>query len=310
MNRIIGAGVLLAVVPSWLGLLGDWHWVLDLFAHFRWQYLLICGIAFALAAWRRRRFIAVLAALTLLLNILLIGQLARHPQVSGARDGNFTRQVLSINVLRSNPQVQQVIDHVLGSDADVVFLMEIDQQWLLALEALRAKYPHLIAQPRPDNFGVALFSRIPWERAGLLALGGANVPSIEVSMTHQGHGFLLIGTHPPPPVGKGNAAMRDEQLGLLADHVSRLNAPVLVVGDLNATPWSAGMRRATTGRLGLRSLDPPWTPTWRVSSIFAIPIDHALATAPFIITRRSVGPDVGSDHRPLAITVGWAGREL
>ena len=58
--------------------------------------------------------------------------------------------------------------------------------------------------------------------------------------------------------------------------------------------------------LGFRSLSPPWTPTWRAASIFAIPIDQALGTAPLVITRRSVGPDLGSDHRPLNISVGWA----
>ena len=36
---------LLALIPSWLGLLGQWHWGLDLLSHFRWQYLVVgwCG---------------------------------------------------------------------------------------------------------------------------------------------------------------------------------------------------------------------------------------------------------------------------
>jgi endonuclease/exonuclease/phosphatase (EEP) superfamily protein YafD len=125
-------------------------------------------------------------------------------------------------------------------------------------------------------------------------------------MTHQGRDFVLIGTHPPPPGGREFAAERDRQLGQLAEHVALTQMPVLVVGDLNATPWSAGMRIATGRNLGFRSLRPPWTPTWRAASIFAIPIDHALCTAPLVIVGRSVGPDVGSDHRSLNIAVGWA----
>jgi endonuclease/exonuclease/phosphatase (EEP) superfamily protein YafD len=47
-------------------------------------------------------------------------------------------------------------------------------------------------------------------------------------------------------------------------------------------------------------------PTWSANTPFAIPIDHVLATSPLVITSRSVGPDVGSDHRPLDFVVGWA----
>jgi endonuclease/exonuclease/phosphatase (EEP) superfamily protein YafD len=98
--------------------------------------------------------------------------------------------------------------------------------------------------------------------------------------------------------------MRDSQLAALAQHVQQISEPVLVVGDFNATPWSVGMRHAMRGNLGFRSLDAPWQPTWQSHSILAIPIDHALCTSPLVITHRSLGRDVGSDHRPLEIVVG------
>jgi endonuclease/exonuclease/phosphatase (EEP) superfamily protein YafD len=126
-------------------------------------------------------------------------------------------------------------------------------------------------------------------------------------MTHQGRSLFIIGTHPVSPGGRARAIARDVQLQRLAEHVKQLQDPVLLVGDLNATPWSAGMRIITSGKLGFRSLDPPWTPTWHKLSVVGVPIDHALASAPLVITRRSVGPDVGSDHRPIDVTVGWAG---
>jgi endonuclease/exonuclease/phosphatase (EEP) superfamily protein YafD len=193
----------------------------------------------------------------------------------------------------------------MDSGADVIFLMEVDARWLAALEPLKAKYPHHFAEPRTDNFGIALFSRIPWEYAAPLYFGKADLPSIEVSMQQEGRRFVLIGTHPIPPVGSGAAALRDAQLGELADYVAQLRDPAIVVGDLNATPWSTGMRRLAGRNLGFRSRVAPWAPTWRAGSLFAIPIDHALVTAPLAVTRRAVGPDVGSDHRPLEVTVGW-----
>jgi endonuclease/exonuclease/phosphatase (EEP) superfamily protein YafD len=307
LTRMIGVAALLALLPSWLGLLGDWHWFLDLFSHFRWQYLIISASVIAWATWRRQPGMITLAALTFLLNALLIGQLAWHAESSPAAvTDDFTLRVLSLNVLTSNQDKMAVLEHVNATDADVVFLMEVDQQWLSALASLHAKYAHRILHPRTDNFGVALYSRIPFARGDLLWLGDAGLPSIEVRMKHQGRDFVLIGTHPLPPAGRHNAAARDSQLGLLAEHVSLINDPVLVVGDLNATPWSAGMRLVTAKGLGFRAFAAPWRPTWRAGSIFAIPIDHALATAPLVVSRRSVGPDVGSDHRPLDISLSWA----
>jgi endonuclease/exonuclease/phosphatase (EEP) superfamily protein YafD len=140
----------------------------------------------------------------------------------------------------------------------------------------------------------------------VLNLGKSGLPSIEARLDFHGREVVIIATHPVPPYGRAYADFRDTQLAALADHVQQTGDAVLLVGDLNATPWSAAMRIATRGNLGFRSLAAPWTPTWRARSLFAIPIDHALCTAPLVITRREVGPDVGSDHRPIVLDVGWA----
>jgi endonuclease/exonuclease/phosphatase (EEP) superfamily protein YafD len=304
-KKSIGILVALAMAPSWVGLAGGWYWFFDLFANFRWQYLMVSVVAVAWAAWARQRRVLVLAALTLLLNALLIGRLAWQPAVSAsALAEDFALHVVSLNVHTSNPDKQAVLDYLLASDADVVFLMEVDQSWITALAPLQASYPHQLHQPRDDNFGVALLSRKPWEHAEVIDLGDSGRPSVEMHFTHRGRELVLFGTHPVPPMGREWARLRDGQLTALAARVAQTAAPVLVVGDFNATPWSVGWRRATSGNLDSRSLAAPWRPTWEADSIFAVPIDHALCTAPLVITRRSVGPDVGSDHRPLEISVG------
>lgn len=306
---IVGAITIIGLLPSWIGLAGGLHWVFDLCSHFRWQYLAVCVVAVIWAAWKRHRLVLLVSVATLLLNGWMIGHLAWHPEIS--RDGiagDFKLRVLSMNVLTSNRDAPAVLREIEVSHVDVVFLMEVNQRWMSELRVLRESYPHSIAMPREDNFGVALFSRIPLERQEILWLGQADVPSVQIELKHQGRGLVLIGTHPLPPVGGNYSSMRNEQLRELAGHVTAVKKPVLVVGDLNATPWSAGMRLLTAdGRLGFRSQSPPWTATWRAGSLFAIPIDHALCTAPMVITDRSVGPDVGSDHRPLLLTVGWEG---
>jgi endonuclease/exonuclease/phosphatase (EEP) superfamily protein YafD len=64
----------------------------------------------------------------------------------------------------------------------------------------------------------------------------------------------------------------------------------IVLGDLNATPWSAWFPPAEVrGSL-------PWAtfPSW-----YGIPIDHVLAGPDIGYDERRVGPSIGSDHRPV-----------
>jgi endonuclease/exonuclease/phosphatase (EEP) superfamily protein YafD len=288
-----------------VGLAGGWHWFLDLFANFRWQYLLASALVICWSAWRRAHLTLALAAITFALNAFLIGRLAWHPELDGLQvRQDFSLRVLSQNVLMTNGDMQAVVEHVAASDADVVVFVETDQKWIDGLAPLATRYPYRIEVPRPDCFGVALCSRIPWTAQQILMLEG--LPAIQVSIHHQGRDVVVIGAHPMSPVGTGRAAMRDAQLQQLAQHVATLRVPVLVVGDLNATPWSAGMRIAQSTGLGYRSLEPPWVPTWNVMTPLAIPIDHALATAPLLVTQRAIGPAVGSDHRSLEVLARWA----
>ncbi len=301
-----GTLALLALLPSWLGLLGGWYWMLDLLANFRWQYLLASALVLVWAAWRRQRRILVLAALTFTLNAVLIGRLAVHSGVDRAGlAGDFSLRVVSLNVLLSNRHQQRVQEYLLASHADVILLMEVNDRWMEALPALRAKYPYRIAETRAGFSGIALFSRVPWQEARIWKPDADSAPTIEVRMNYQGRDFVLIGTHPKSPSSPRRAHARDRQMRWLAEHVAREKEPVLLMGDLNSTPWSVGMRLITAGNLDYRSLDAPLVPTWLARSIFAIPIDQVLCTAPLAIARRSIGADVGSDHRPQEISVGW-----
>ncbi|MDZ4288299.1 MAG: endonuclease/exonuclease/phosphatase family protein [Prosthecobacter sp.] len=298
--------ILLALAGSWLGLLGSWHWALDLFSHFRWQYLAACVAAVIWTVLRKRRWVTLISVVTLLLNGWLVGHL-----MIGTGEGRVPRdqclRVVSLNVLTSNLNKERVLAYLRGVDADVIFLMEVNAEWMRALELLKESHPQCLVEPREDNFGVAMFSRLPLETVKLVDLGEAGVPSIEARLKYRERDMVILGTHPLPPTGAVYAAERDSQLRSVAAHVAGLSMPALVIGDLNSTPWSHGMRLIKAdGKLDLGSASNVAMPTWKVGTVLAIPIDHALCSAPLRITRKTVAPDVGSDHRPLEVEVRWA----
>ncbi len=313
-ERILSLGVsILSVIElflfvslagAWLGLLGSWSWWLDLFSHFRLQHLAVSVVALVWFAWRRHRMGSGFALATLLLNAALLiftgWPLSNDRIMPGAR-----LRVVSLNVLTSNHRKNDALAFLRSSNADVIFAMEVDAAWVAALQPLTKSHPHHLIEPREDNFGVALYSKLPPHELRLLDVGSIGLPSVMAKMTHEGESFTLIATHPLPPTSAENSALRDEQLRDIAKVASSLSGPVLLIGDLNVTPSSHGMNiLRNNSALDFHSTQHPWSPTWQTGTPFAISIDHALTTLPLVITARTVGPDVGSDHLPLLVEVG------
>lgn len=76
----------------------------------------------------------------------------------------------------------------------------------------------------------------------------------------------------------------------------------MVIGDFNATPWSASMKAFTRDtRLQNTSQGTIFGATWNVWQPHRLLIDHALLSSQWTLLAREVGPDIGSDHRPLLI---------
>lgn len=288
------------LAAPWLGLAGRWHWTLDLFCHFQGQYLLASLTVLAWALWRRRRGLQACALLTLLLVGSLLGR-AFLP-VNPARPATPSLRVISLNVLTANPDKARVLAYLTAAKADLLFLMEVDAEWAAALEPLKRSHAHHHLEPRQDNFGLALFSRLPLQSVRTLHPADGP-PVIRAELVHEGRSFVFLGAHPPPPLGGRLADLRDAQLTALARQVAELDRSVLLAGDLNATPWSQALR--PLAEAGLTSLHPVWPPTWRAGSIFALPIDHAFVTPPLVLLSRRTGPNLASDHRPLEIGLGW-----
>jgi endonuclease/exonuclease/phosphatase (EEP) superfamily protein YafD len=99
---------------------------------------------------------------------------------------------------------------------------------------------------------------------------------------------------------------RDTFLKELADVVAALEGPKILLGDLNATLWSPTfVDLLSAGELVDSQPGQGYQPTWPdVLGISLIPIDHVLVSPDVAVLRRSVGPSIDSDHRPVIVEVG------
>lgn len=289
----------------WLGALASlferagWPW--ELSAHFRPQLALALAFFAGLALWQRRWIGALLQGV--MLGAQIVSLVLARAEVSAPRGtaaAGPATTVCSFNVHTRNERFETVRDWLRTGHFDAVVLLEIDQAWLDALQPLRDLYPYQLAEPRPDNFGVAFLARTEPASGRIVHPGEAGLPSVDVRMTNS---LRIIGTHPLPP-GRGDMVdYRDEQLRQLAAMV-RGSPRTLVVGDLNCAPWTSSFAKFARAS-GLGDTSRGWEPTWPAFWPLPLrtPIDHALLSTDLVCTARATGPDLGSDHLPLVVSV-------
>ena len=169
-----------------------------------------------------------------------------------------------------------------------------------------ADHPFQMLEPREHPFGMVVYSRYPISGETVTELTGDTLPAsgpIMVTMDVKTPlGMLHVaGLHLFPPITPQRLAWRNEQLAIAGDVLAEDNAPKLVVGDFNATPWSAGLRafQLENDLFGF-NIQATW-PVWL--GLAGIPIDHAFVSPDLRILEIKTGPDIGSDHRPVLVDV-------
>ncbi|HTL35376.1 MAG TPA: endonuclease/exonuclease/phosphatase family protein, partial [Kofleriaceae bacterium] len=186
---------------------------------------------------------------------------------------------------------------IADENPDLIGLVEVSDRWLTEIAPAVSGYPWRIEEPRSDNFGVAMYARGPIQGEALEL--GASLPSIVATRGE----LTVIVTHPLPPMNGAALAQQREQFAAVAQRARSASGPVIVMGDMNATPWSrpfTGLVREsglcdTRAGFGLQASFPA------ASWVLRIPIDHVLVSCSVGVLDRRIGRDVGSDHLPAIV---------
>lgn len=301
LTGLLQAAAAVAVAVSVGTLLPIDHYAIQLFTHFRLQYLVASLGLLLLFRYLRSPWLTAAIAASVVLNAIVV-----LPWYVGEAEtsGGIELKLLHANVLSSNTEYDRLI-RLLDTEApDLVMLQEVSPEWLVALDELRADYPYSYAEAREGNFGMALFSRVPFRSVSHVDSPPFGYPTIVASLEIDGQVLHFIGTHPMIPVTGDLYAARNEQLAAVAELLGKQAEPKMLVGDLNVTQWDVtyklleqqgGVRNARKG-FGI-------VPTWPVFMPFAmIPIDHVLVSRSVSVTGFHSGPRIGSDHLPLIVT--------
>lgn len=301
--------VALAIV-SLAAFLGRWVWWLDVLANFRAQYVVVLaflGLAIMLSKWRKTGY-AVLAAATMNLVVVLplyIGSPAEaSPDLPSVR-------VMSFNLLSTNESYADVIDYIDTVDPDIVLLHEASRPWEVAMESAELGYE--IIRPRSDDLIFGTLVLVKGEEVEAVSYGFSSSSPRAVELTFIPAGWptelSVLGTHPLAPTDQERAELRDAQLAFAGQWAAGQTGAVIVVGDLNSTPWSWPFRRLVSSADLVNSqrgfgLQPSFSS--EANLLLRVPIDHLIHSRALEVTDRQLGPYLGSDHFPLLVDLQLA----
>jgi endonuclease/exonuclease/phosphatase (EEP) superfamily protein YafD len=316
-RRILSVGALLTLSllgASLLATTAGSFWLGDLAVHFPVQYAALALLLFVVFLVIRRPAWAALALAIAAFNAMSAAPAlaARPPPVPAAAargvGGDPVRvRIASINVLYTSSQFQRVADFIHHERPDAVVLVEMTPEWRQGLARVEREFPYRFETHGVGGRGVHMWSHLPMKDVGELPIGARQEPAIQATLTTPGGRSLrLFGVHTNWPMAPGSAGRRNEQLEQLARHARSVTSlPLVIVGDLNVSPFSPHFHRLLEeGRLRSAADGFGWQPTWPSFLLPAgIQIDHALVSSAVTVKSFGRGPFDGSDHRPIVVDV-------
>ncbi len=228
-------------------------------------------------------------------------------------------RIAVFNVWGVNPTPRRIAPYLEGCGADIAVIVELRPRLAerFADAAVWAFEPVVTAH-RDDFHGIGIYVRRDAAARGIAVTDGRvddmladdplQRPAVTAKVEWAGRAATLIGIHPPPPFNARMTIERDRMLHTAGTLLAESGRPGILCGDINAGPWSSARRAASrtvpmhdaVRGHGYAGTWPAFVPKW-----LGIPIDVCLIDPRLRSVEYTVGPMLGSDHRPVVATLVW-----
>lgn len=292
----------IALLTSYLGAL---NWTFDLFSHFIFQYLILTIITLVVCAFIKKYktilyFSPILALLTFSVFSIYFGG-NKNIELQN------TVKISCINILSSNKNYKDVGAYIENESPDILILLEMNRLWETNLESSLLSFPNKLVINRTDNFGIAMYSKLPLSNIRKELIGTNDTPSITADFLIDNKKTTLLATHTLPPMGPEQFFKRNNQLEAITEFRKKIKNGFILVGDLNTSSYSYHFNKLlkesnlvdSRKGFGILSTWPTWMPLAYTT------LDHCLISKGIMVKSRDVGNQVGSDHFPINIELGY-----
>jgi endonuclease/exonuclease/phosphatase (EEP) superfamily protein YafD len=222
-------------------------------------------------------------------------------------DAGQTTKLLVFNMWWNNKQLAAVKALIARTDPDIIVLLEVSQRSRPDLRTLDAAYPYRVECWTSLPCDALVLSRKSLtEQTTATELDGVRLGVARAGFDLNGCPVTLFAAHlnrPWPYHSHALNTSQGSQFAALATAVRQWPGLKIVVGDLNAAPWTHGIRQLADAVNGkpLGGLSGTWP--WFLPAILKLPIDHVIVSRPSIMASRTVLASTGSDHSPVLATL-------
>jgi len=299
IGRLMIAG---AAIAAWLAILGAWLPSLDVLASFLPFFAVALAIGLLIAR-RRVRWTLPLAAIGIVpMAMAATPEIVRT--IPAAPAGARELRVLTHNVWVDNANPAATGAAIAGTNADIVLLQEVSRAREPLVAATSRRFPYRTACPG-GGCGLAILSRWPIRASGYFLKNARGQkfgpPLLWAEIAVPGGAPVTVATlHYPRPFPGGRQVAAGAALAAALARVDR--GGLVIGGDMNLTPWSAGMRAQDAALAPLtRMTRATWS--WPRTLPF-LPIDQLYAGPAWGLVRVDRLAATGSDHLPILVTLG------
>jgi endonuclease/exonuclease/phosphatase family metal-dependent hydrolase len=281
----------LGVIATALAFTAPWIPAFDLINDAR-PFGALAAIALLLAALALRewRLIRPTAALALLHSGLLLLPWGRA--ADAAPNAPAALRLLTVALPPDGGRLDDVADFVLSAAADIVLLQDVSCTAVdRMIPKLRATYPNAFVSA-DGCAGQALLAKRPWAAVGQVITAARKPLLIWARFQWNSSAFNLTGVRLAGPLAPNQQAADLERLRA---HLSTQGPAQIVAGTLNLTPFTWKFAQLNNAGLGQHAT---YLATWPAERPLLL-MDNVLSSADIAGVGVSVGPPLGSAHRPL-----------
>ena len=297
------AAMLTPILPAF-----DAPWWFDNLLGLQWQWAFLAILSIVTGLFCLPAIARWLLPIYLLLVLANFAGLYVPDEPANAKGTDFS--IAQLNLSYDNPVAATIFSELLAADHDLLVIQEVSDKQVTLLQSLRGHYPHAMGSMSLTSHspGHVLLSKWPLRKRRIHNLGYADGSVIDAEFVpgDQGQAVRILALHPAAPRTRALWQMRNSTLAFIAREVGSSQLPrQVVVGDLNATPWSAAFRQLLRdGGLSASGDGHGYLPTW--SWLNSIPvlrlltsayIDHCLVTSGLVVSAKHSRIVPGSDHR-------------
>lgn len=185
-------------------------------------------------------------------------------------EADFT--VLHFNVKEKNKQIATVAEAALKSEATIVSLQELRPELFPIVDSLmRTAYPYRFVQLNYPGYGMALYAKIPL--SDTITLVSNEFPVLHASVEIKDTDIHLFAATTSTPTNEKDYKRQAQEFAFITEHILSLQQPCLLMGDLNAVPWSEQIEKLMQ-TTELKDSRKDLAGTYPAQSPMQIPIDY------------------------------------